>query len=170
MNAKEKIAVNESRTIKHKPMTNENNRTAGDVLKEYQILTCDMTVAQVELMKLAMEEYRNQPTPPAKVEGVEQMAEALRSIIERSEEDYASEPMTFDFIIDTAKAALSSNPLPQAGKVEDAVGFAEWISHNIWERGSDGMWFLPMLEPNESVEYTTTELYQLYTQSLTNKL
>jgi len=129
--------------MSNKPM----NKTAEDVLKEYQILTCDMTVAQVELMKLAMEEYRNQPTPPAKVEGVEQMAEAYKIIetlvdlknikdrldqVKQQDQNQEFVIQYGNYVTDKAKAwnaarkflidyHSASPPLPQADKVEDAV-------------------------------------------------
>lgn len=62
-------------------------------------------------------------------------------------------------LLATAANAISASP-PDAGKEQEAVGFAEWASRE-YVQYQHGKW----RKPKTIVRFTTSELYTLYKQN-----
>jgi len=131
---------------------NENkHRTYEQILEDdYHVILEDNR--RDESIKLAAEEYRNQPTPPAKVEGVEWQS--------KSDEMYCWLDSRFELTFaDKSLIAQFLSELSTSRTVEDAVGFAEFIGrHDTRIICDDGIWKWEYCKKL----YTSSELYQLY--------
>jgi len=164
---------------------NAMNKTAEYVLdKHFPNYIYPVTNNERKLILAAMEEYRSLPTPATEPSpSVEQMAEAftdMQRLYEWLMDDNRKKAQTFFTAGELRNVAkeiefrLSSRPLPQADKVEDAVGFAEWMLEECWEPININVGLTNALTKYVwssrwgEGQKTSSELYQLYTQSLTN--
>jgi len=126
---------------------NENNRTAEEIKLKVSVIISATNTSGNQKLDAIMDLF-SQFTPP--VEGVEAIVGTFEYDFKNQKETYTPNP---------------NYPLPPTSRtVEDAVGFAEFIGrHDTRRICDDGIWKWEYCKKL----YTTTELYQLYTQSLT---